>query len=139
MKGVHEPLEVAKKPSSVVRYFVRTVCELIRLKSAIWEWSRMPLFAVRVLAVFLEGLEMIVIGLLRKRAQGSGFGSVSGSVMESSSWKCLALPELLMCKYLKHAAWFGPRSALVSCMGMPRSEITAREKDCLRMEGKVGP
>ena len=25
VKGVHEPLEVAKKPSSVVRYFVRTV------------------------------------------------------------------------------------------------------------------
>ena len=45
----------------------------------------MPLFAVRVLAVFLEGFEMMVIGLLRKRAQGSGFGSVSGSVMESSS------------------------------------------------------
>lgn len=45
-----------------VRYFVRTVCELMRLKSEICEVVKMQLETLRALAVFLDGLEMIEMG-----------------------------------------------------------------------------
>ena len=47
---------------SMVMYFVRTVCELIRLKSDTGPPARMQLEMLRVFAVFFDGFEMIVTG-----------------------------------------------------------------------------
>lgn len=49
-------------------YLVRTVWELIRLNSDIGRLARIQVETFRVLAVFLDGLEMIEMGLDKKVA-----------------------------------------------------------------------
>jgi hypothetical protein len=83
----------------MVIYFVRTVCELIRLNSETGPPARIQEEMLRVLAVFLEGLEMIVTGAESKVAHtrplpGSPLSGAKdgeeGSAMSRESWKLLA-------------------------------------------------
>jgi hypothetical protein len=61
-------------------YFVRTVCELMRLKRETGPPAKMQEEMLRVLAVFLDGLEIIVTGAESKDAQVRPLGvfSLSG-------------------------------------------------------------
>lgn len=53
----------------MVMYFVRTVCELMRLKSETGPPARMQDEMLRVFAVFFEGFEMMVTGAESNVAQ----------------------------------------------------------------------
>jgi hypothetical protein len=84
----------------MVIYLVRTVCELIRLNSETGPPARIQDEMLRVLAVFLEGFEMIVTGaeskvahtrpLLDSPLSGARDGE-DGSAISRESWKLLAL------------------------------------------------
>lgn len=62
-------------------YLVRTVWELIRLKSDTGPPARIHEEILRVLAVFLEGFEMIVTGAESKEAQVRPLGALSLSTV----------------------------------------------------------
>jgi len=68
VKGDQVELLAQRPPSCTVMYFVRTVCELIRLKSETKDPARMQDDTLRALAVFFEGLEMMVMGAESKVA-----------------------------------------------------------------------
>lgn len=83
----------------MVIYLVRTVCELIRLKRETGPPAKIHEEMLRVLAVFLDGLDIIVTGAESKVAHtrpltvsvlsGANDG-VGGSAMSKESWKLLA-------------------------------------------------
>ena len=62
-------------------YLVRTVWELIRLKSDTGPPARIHEEMLRVLAVFLEGFEMIATGAESKEAQVRPLGGFSLSTV----------------------------------------------------------
>lgn len=68
LNAVHETLLAHNWPLSAVIYFVRTVCELMRLKRDTGPPARMHDAMLRVFAVFLEGFEMMVTGAESKEA-----------------------------------------------------------------------
>lgn len=65
----HDKLLAHNCACSIVIYFVRTVCELIRLNNETGPPAKMHDEMFRVFAVFLDGLEMIVTGAESKEAQ----------------------------------------------------------------------
>lgn len=90
---------------------------------------------LRVLAVFLEGFEMIVTGAESKEAQtrpglvGSLPSAVAGggSAMSSDSWKLLDFAEPVTCKNLKLAERLWSIGALCSYERSPPSDTTVME------------
>ena len=84
-------------PLSTVMYFVRTVWEFMRLKSETGPPAKIHDPILRVLAVFLDGFEIMVTGAESKVAQtrpgaaGSPSGFVEGSEISRESWKLLVL------------------------------------------------
>lgn len=119
---------------SMVMYFVRTVCELIRLNNDTGPPARIQEEILRVLAVFFEGFEMIVTGAESNDAQtrpGGGSPVVSarvggaGSAMSSESWKLFALAVPVTCRNLKLAVMLLSKGAFCSKERSPFSETTA--------------
>ena len=95
----------------MVMYLVRTVWELIRLKSDTGPPARIHEEMLRVLAVFLEGFEMMVTGAESNEAHTLSLPDASlpsgalreGSAMSSESWKLLLFADPVTCKNLKLA------------------------------------
>lgn len=58
-------------------YFVRTVCELMRLKRETGPPARMQEDILRVFAVFLDGLDIIVTGAESNEAHDRPMGPLS--------------------------------------------------------------
>lgn len=73
--AVHWDVRAASLPSSIAMNFVRTVCELIRLKRAIVDPAGMHEVVLRALAVFLLGLEMMATLALSNEAKWGGRGT----------------------------------------------------------------
>lgn len=77
-KADQDMLDAASSALSTVMYFVRTVCELMRLNSETELPFMMHVEMFLVLAVFFEGLDMIVTAPDSKDAQRrwvfGGFG-----------------------------------------------------------------
>ena len=97
---------------SMVMYFVRTVCELMRLKSETGPPARMQDEMLRVFAVFFDGLEMIVTGAESKDAHTRPVGGSppsglrdggGGSAMSRESWKLFAFAVPVTWRNLKLA------------------------------------
>lgn len=91
LKADQSELLALRRPCSTAMYLVRTVCELMRLKSETGPPARMHEDMLRVLAVFLEGLDIMATWELSKLAQGAEARGDSGSAMSRTSWKFFAL------------------------------------------------
>ena len=131
----------------MVIYFVRTVCELIRLNSDTGPPARMQEAILRVLAVFLDGLEMMVTGAESNVAHGCGRGRVptvllfAGGCSDISreSWKFFALAVPVTCKNLNPAVMLPSRGAFCSGARSPFSDTMHIVKSWLRIKDAAGP
>jgi hypothetical protein len=100
-KADHARFEAASSARSTVMYFVRTVWELMRLKSETELPFIMQVETLRVFAVFFDGFEIMVTApdsneAQRRREAGgapvAGFG-FSGAETSSVRWKLFDLVE----------------------------------------------
>ena len=99
---------------SIVMYFVRTVCELIRLNKDTGPPARMHEEIFRVFAVFFEGFDMMVTGADSKVAQGRAPSKRlddwgGGGETWSCKLKLFALAVPVTCKNLKLAIMFASK------------------------------
>lgn len=127
---------------SMVIYLVRTVWELMRLKRETGPPATIQEDMLRVLAVFLEGLDMIVTGAESKDAQTRPVGASApsgvsagggGSAMSRESWKLFAFAVPVTCKNLKLEVILLSKGAFCSKERSPVSETTAMDNCCERM------
>jgi len=103
---------------SMAIYLVLTVWELIRLNNETGPPAKMHEEMFRVLAVFFEGLEMIVTGAESKVAQvrATPLAPASavrggGSAMSKDSWKLFDLADPVTWRNLKFAVRVASRGA----------------------------